>query len=53
MLRNLIVTALVSVLMAGFVLAYTYLVPTQADKVGGMPISVPTAEPIKGSTDGQ
>ena len=56
MLRNLIVTALVSVLMAGFVLAYTYLAPIQADEMGGMgemSMSGPTIPPVNGFADGQ
>lgn len=56
MLRNLIVTSLMSVLMAGFVLAYTYLAPIQADEMGGMDemsMSGPTIPPVKGFADGQ
>ncbi len=53
MLRNLIVTTLVSVLMGGFVLAYTYLVTPQADQAGRMTMPAPTAEPVTGSTDRQ
>ncbi len=56
MTRNLIVTALVSVLMAGFVLAYTYLVPIQADemrKMGKMSMSGPTIPPVNGFADGK
>ncbi len=56
MTRNLIVTALVSVLMAGFVLAYTYLVPIQAGemrKMGKMSMSGPTIPPVKGFADGR
>jgi hypothetical protein len=40
MTRNLIVAALVAVILAGFVLAYTYLAP-------------PMGPPITGSTDGR
>lgn len=56
MLRNLIVTTLVSVLMGGFVLAYTYMVPTQADEMGGMgemSMSGPTIPPVNGFANGQ
>ncbi len=53
MTRNLIVTALVSVLMAGFVLAYIYLAPIQADGMGKMSMSGPTIPPVKGLADGQ
>ena len=56
MLRNLIVTTLVSVLMGGFVLAYTYMVPTQADEMGGMgemSMSGPPIPPVNGFANGQ
>ena len=54
MTRNLIVTALVAVLMAGFVLAYSALRPAQAQPaMGGMDATGPTVPPVKGYLDGQ
>ncbi|MBI4213787.1 MAG: hypothetical protein HY534_05690 [Chloroflexi bacterium] len=66
MTRNLVVTALVATLMAGFVLAYVSLVPIQAQiDMPGMPLSGqdngmaamtatgPTVPPVKGYTEGE
>ncbi len=54
MKRNLIVTALVAVIMAGFVLAYTRLVPATAQlSMGGMAATGPAVPPVKGYTEGQ
>lgn len=56
--RNLIVTALVAVLMAGFVLTYTYLAPAQAQMGGeademGMEIEGPVVPLVKGYSEGE
>jgi hypothetical protein len=60
MTRNLIVTVLVAVLMAGFVLAYTLLVPAQAQaQMGddanemGMNVEGPVVPPVKGYAEGE
>lgn len=55
MARNLIVTALVAILMAGFVLAYTALRPgEEGTAMGGMgEPSGPAVPPVKGYVDGQ
>ncbi len=54
MTRNLIVTALVAVIMAGFVLTYTFLAPTQAQQPRDMASTTgPTVPPVKGYTEGQ
>lgn len=66
MTRNVIITGLVAVLMAGFVLAYTSLTATQAqpatgqmaparqtDGMGGMTEAGPMVPPVKGYTEGQ
>ena len=52
MKRNLIVTALVAVIMAGFVLAYTFLKPSQTG-MSGMAAAGPAVPPVKGYTEGQ
>ncbi|RMF85707.1 MAG: hypothetical protein D6736_16715 [Nitrospinota bacterium] len=52
MSRNLVVTSLVSVLMAGFVLIYTALTPTQAQQ-GMIPVTGPTVPSVKGYSEGQ
>lgn len=55
MQRNLIVTGLVAVLMAGFVLAYTALQGTQAQPsgMGGMSATAPAVPPVKGYAEGR
>lgn len=53
MTRNLSVTALVAVIMAGFVLAYTFLAPTQAQQTDMAPAQGSTVPPVKGYTEGQ
>ena len=52
MKRNLIVTVLVAVVMAGFVLAYTSLAP-QAGGMGGMGLAGPLVPAVKGFIEGQ
>ncbi len=52
MKRNLIVTVLVAVVMAGFVLAYTSLEP-QSGGMGGMGLAGPLVPPVKGFIEGQ
>lgn len=53
--RNLIVTTLVALLMAGFVLAYTFLSPAQAQMDGGMGMATegPIIPPVKAYYDGE
>jgi hypothetical protein len=56
--RNLIVTALVALLMAGFVLLYAWLVPTRAQQMGGMgnmgmEIEGPHVPPVRGFAEGE
>jgi hypothetical protein len=52
--RNLIVTGLVALLMAGFVLAYTLLAPGQARaRMGGMGADGPFVPPVIGYTEGE
>lgn len=62
--RNLILTALVAVLMAGFVLLYTLLAPAQAQMGGdanemggadkmGMEVEGPVVPPVKGYAEGE
>jgi hypothetical protein len=58
MTRNLIVTVLVAVLMAGFVLAYTLLTPARAqmgedDNGMGMEAEGPQIPPVKGYAEGE
>lgn len=54
MVRNLIVTALVAVIMAGFVLAYVALQPLQAQPpMGGSVSQGPMAPPVKGFAEGE
>ncbi len=57
MKRNLIVTALVAVIMAGFVLAYTALQPAQAQPMMGgmdsMGVTAPRVPPVKGFVAGE
>jgi hypothetical protein len=58
MTRNLIVTVLVAVLMAGFVLAYTLLAPARAqmgeDANGmGMGADAPVVPPVRGYAEGE
>lgn len=54
MKRNLIVTAVVAVIMAGFVLAYlTVTRPTSQPQMGGMETTGPTIPPVKGYTEGR
>ena len=55
MRRNLIVTALVALLMAGFVLLYAWLVPTRAQPMGGMGMEIegPHVPPVRGFAEGQ
>lgn len=52
MTRNLLVTGLVAVVMAGFVLAYTALNPVSAQS-GMAPAGGPTVPPVTGYTAGQ
>lgn len=52
MTRNLMVTTLVAVLMAGFVLIYSALAPTPAQSQMA-PASGPTVPPVKGYAAGQ
>jgi hypothetical protein len=54
--RNLIVTVLVAVLMAGFVLAYTLLSPARAQMGGGgmgMGADAPMVPPVRGYAEGE
>jgi hypothetical protein len=53
--RNLIVTALVAVLMAGFVLTYTWLAPAQAQMgdADDMGAAAPTVPAVKAYYDGE
>lgn len=53
--RNLLVAALVAVLMAGFVLAYTLLLPNRAQaQMGGAAMTAgPVVPPVKGFADGE
>ncbi len=56
MTRNLIVTVLVALLMAGFVLTYTLLVPVRAQsQMGGMEMNVegPVVPPVRGYAEGE
>ncbi len=57
MKRNVIITAVVATLMAGFVLAYIWLAPTQAQRsmpgMGTMDVEGPTVPPVRGFTEGQ
>ncbi len=55
MTRNIVVTTLVAVLMAGFVLAYTLLTPTQAQSMGGMGMDIegPTVPPVMAYYEGE
>lgn len=53
MTRNLIITALVAVLMAGFVLAYTALRPTEAQPSMGGSGEGPVIPPVKGYAEGE
>lgn len=55
MTRNLIVTALVALLMAGFVLAYTLLNPAQAQMDEGMDMEIegPVVPPVEAYYDGE
>lgn len=54
MARNLIVSALVAIIMAGFVLAYVALQPLQAPPPMGSPtMQGPTVPTVKGFAEGQ
>ncbi|MBI4497063.1 MAG: hypothetical protein HY689_04080 [Chloroflexi bacterium] len=56
MQRNLVVTAVVAVLMAGFVLVYLTLAPAQVqpmDGMSGMAADGPTVPPVEGFAAGQ
>lgn len=56
MTRNLIVTALVALLMGGFVLAYSLLVPARAQaQMGDMEMNVegPVVPPVRGYAEGE
>lgn len=55
MTRNLVVTAVVAVLMAGFVLVYVALVPIRSQPLAGMRATagVPLPPPVRGYADGQ
>ncbi len=55
MTRNLIVTALVALLMAGFVLAYTLLNPARAQMNEGMSMTIegPIIPPVRAYYDGE
>ncbi len=53
MKRNLIVTVLVALSMAGFVLAYTSVVQTQSGGMSGMDLGGPAVPPVKGYAEGQ
>ncbi|MBI3943128.1 MAG: hypothetical protein HY326_08960 [Chloroflexi bacterium] len=53
MQRNLIITVVVAVILAGFVLAYTRLVPAvEQPTMGGMAASGPSVPPVKGYSEG-
>lgn len=54
MTRNLVVAGLIAAIMAGFVLAYTALGPSQAQPpMAGMGAAAPTLPPVKGFAEGQ
>lgn len=53
MARNLIVTVLVSVVMAGFVLVYTSLAQVQTGAMMGMNSEGPVVPPVKAFMDGE
>ena len=54
MSRNLIVTTLVALLMAGFVLTYTLLAPAQAQMgAAGRQADGPTVPPVRGYAEGE
>jgi hypothetical protein len=57
MKRNIVITVVVAVLMAGFVLAYVALSPAAAEPgmggMGGMAAEGPVVPPVKGFAEGQ
>lgn len=53
MTRNAVITALVALVMAGFVLAYVSLVPVGSQPLGGMGAGGPTPPPVAGYAEGE